>query len=210
MDEVAEAVEGYTATTIPVHVEIDAKQAVLNLKEAERLLDEAKRIALGPCACRTEKGNCDAPIDTCLALDENCDEALETWDGFRLATREEALATLRAAHEEGLVHLAFRKPGKGVSSFCSCCSCCCWFLGALSRFDYHDAIVESSHVARQDRDLCIGCGTCADRCQFGAWRHSGDDWPELEQGKCFGCGLCVSTCPAAAISLVSRRATGVS
>lgn len=203
--EVAEAVDHYTATTIPVHVDVDMKQAVLNLAEAERILEEADSIALGPCACRVEKGNCDRPVDTCITLNQNSDEAVETWEGFRHVSAEEALAALRTSHEAGLVHLAYRKPGEESTVFCSCCSCCCWFLNALKRFDYHDAIVESSHVAEQDTERCIGCGTCVERCPFDAWAAAQNgDAPSLNPEKCFGCGVCVSSCPVGAISFVPR------
>jgi len=203
--DVAEAVEHYTATTIPVHVEVDVNQVVVNLDEAENLLRAAESIALGPCACRTEKGNCDRPIDVCLTVDEDGDQATEAWEGLRRVSVEEALAALRASHEAGLVHLAYRKPGQESTIVCSCCSCCCWFLNALKQFDYHDAVVESSHVAEQDAELCVGCAACVERCPFDAWAAAQNgDRPSLNPGKCFGCGVCVSGCPTGAISFVPR------
>ena len=203
--DVAEAVEHYTATTIPVRIDIDLKQVVINLAEAEKLLRDAESIALGPCACRVEKHNCDRPIDVCLTLDEDSDHAVETWEGFRHVSAEEALAALRTSHEAGLVHLAYRKPGQESTIFCSCCACCCWFLNALKQFDYHDAVVESSHVARQDTERCVGCGTCVERCPFDAWAPARNgEKPLLSAEECFGCGVCVSGCPVGAISLVPR------
>jgi len=67
---VAKAVDRYTATTIPVRVDVDVKQAVLNLEEAEKILREANSIALGPCDCRRTTQKCDAPIDSCLTLNQ--------------------------------------------------------------------------------------------------------------------------------------------
>jgi len=206
--DVAESVDHYTATTIPVHLEVDAKHVVLNLGEAERVLRAADSIALGPCDCRQEKRNCSAPIDVCLALNENCNVAVATREGFRRCSVEEALDALRTSHEAGLVHLAYRKPSEDTTVFCSCCSCCCWFLNALKRFDYRDAIVESSHIVGHDVDRCVGCGTCVERCPFGAWTLDRNEHkPTLHSEKCFGCGLCVSTCAAGAISFVPREAT---
>ncbi len=201
----AEAVGHYTATTIPVHVEIAVDQVVLNLQEAEALLREAGSIALGPCECRVKRHRCDAPVDVCLTLDEASAQAVEQREGFRRVTVDEALATLRATHEAGLVHLAYRKPGLQATLFCSCCSCCCGFLNTLKRFDYHDAIVESSQVAEHDAKRCVGCGLCATRCPFGAWTHD-SELPALHRERCFGCGLCVSSCPAGAIAFVLRTA----
>ena len=206
-DAVAETVEHYTATTIPVHVDVDVKQIVLNLTEAERILREAESIALGPCDCRKTKGRCDAPLDVCLTLGEDGDHAIETWEGFRHVTVDEALAALRASHEAGLVHLSYRKPGEEATVFCSCCSCCCWFLNALKQFDYHDAIVESSHIATHNVDTCVACGMCVVWCPFEAWSTAANGGkPTLDPAKCFGGGVCVSSCPTEAIPFVPRRA----
>ncbi len=204
---VAEAVSHYVARTIPVHVEIDARQAVLNLSEAEEVLRGASAVALGPCRCRQKSGGCDAPVDVCLTLNETSVEAVAKREGFRYVSVGEALTTLRASHEAGLVHLAYRKQGGELVAFCSCCTCCCFFLSALRQFDYHDAIAEASHAAAHDPARCIGCETCLGRCPFGAWSAgpSGGK-PSLSTERCFGCGLCVSTCPAGAIAFVPRTA----
>lgn len=204
--DVAEAVGGYTATTIPVHVGIAVNQVVLNLQEAEALLRKAGSIALGPCECRTDdRKHCDAPVDVCLTLDNASKVAAELREGFRAITVDEALAALRRSHDAGLVHLSYRKLGLDATLFCSCCSCCCWFLNTLRRFDYHDAIMESSHVAEHVREHCVGCGLCVTRCPFGAWTHD-SELPTLRPERCFGCGLCVSTCPAGAIAFIPRSA----
>ena len=203
--DVGEAVDGYTATTIPVLVEISVDQVVLNLREAEALLCEASSIALGPCECRAKHRRCSAPVDVCLTLNDAGKAAAELREGFRTVTVSEALATLQTTHPAGLVHLAYRKRGLDATLFCSCCSCCCGFLNTLKRFDYHDAIVESSHVAEHVREQCVGCGLCVARCPFGAWTDD-SEYPTLHRERCFGCGLCVSTCPAGAITFIPRSA----
>lgn len=204
--DVAAAVNGYTATTVPVHVEIAVHQAVLNLHEAEDLLRRASSIALGPCECRTDaREHCDAPVNVCLTLNNAGTAAVQLRDGFRTVSVDEALAVLRLSHEAGLIHLAYRKPGLDATLFCSCCSCCCWFLNTLKRFDYHDAVVESSHAAQHDVERCVGCGVCVTRCPFEAWTRD-SELPMFHRERCFGCGLCVSTCPAGAIAFVPRTA----
>ncbi|MFC2100024.1 ATP-binding protein [Candidatus Bipolaricaulota bacterium] len=196
----------YIATTIPVRIDIDMKQAVLGLDEAEEILRSARSIALGPCTCRKTEQNCDAPVDVCLSLNHSADGDSE-WEGFETVTVARALETLRTSHEAGLVHLAYRKPGKEITEFCSCCSCCCWFLNRLKATDYHESIVEAKVIAEQDEEKCLGCGTCVQRCPFDAWQPSEDgEKPSLKTTGCFGCGVCVTACPADAISLVPRSA----
>lgn len=206
--EVVEAVDHYTARTIPVHVSIDAKQTVLSEPEMKTLLSQASQIALGPCDCRSKQKNCDAPVEACLSVNQWAAEEMLAHAGWRIVTLAEALDVLRRSHEAGLVHLAYRQRDQEISQVCSCCSCCCWFLNALKRFDYHDAIAESAYVAAYDPTLCSGCGVCVGRCQFDAWTEdhqtASGNGVAFAPTRCFGCGLCVSTCPTGAISFIER------
>lgn len=205
--EVAEAVDHYTARIIPVHVSIQAKQTVLSEPEMEALLSKARCIALGPCDCRKKQVRCDAPVETCLSVNESVAEELLAHAGWRIVTLSEALDVLRRSHEAGLVHLTYRQRDKEISQVCSCCACCCWFLNALKNYDYHDAIVASSYVATYDPTLCNGCGVCVERCQFDAWTEGlegSNDPISFKSSRCFGCGLCVSTCPTGAVSFLER------
>jgi len=203
----AETVDDYIATTIPVRIEIDVRQAVLSLGEAEAILRDASSIALGPCVCRKEAQNCDAPVETCLALSQSKEDLAKEFAEFKPVTVERALEALRASHEAGLVHLAFRKPGKEITEFCSCCSCCCWLFSKLRHSDYRSQVVESAYIAKHDETSCTGCHACVERCPFNAWGLSQNGHkPSLNPEKCFGCGVCVSSCPVGAIRFVPRAA----
>ena len=206
-EEVAEKLDHYTATTIPVHIEIDVTHTVVKLTEAETILKAAGSIALGDCACRTEHGNCNNPVHVCIGLNRPIEEIKKENDSFHSATLDEALKALKISHEAGLVHLAFRNKHGEINEFCSCCDCCCWFLGILKQYDYHHGVAESSHVARHLPEECVACGLCVSKCPFDAWLagESGDK-PALQEGKCFGCGVCVTACPSNTIAFVERSA----
>ncbi len=199
----------YIGQTIPVHVEITAREAVLAQPEMREFLAGAELIAVGECMCRRDRGAeaCGRPLDVCLAIDEEARRDIET-EGWRPISLVEALGVLEVSHRAGLVHMAYRKPGEEPEIVCSCCSCCCGPLQTLKGRDYHDGFVESNYIAQFNAALCVGCGRCAERCVFGAFtRAENADRAEFTRSKCFGCGLCVSTCPAGAIELVKRAAT---
>jgi len=197
--------DDYIAVAVPVHVRLESRQSVVSLDEAEEILRRATSIALGPCGCRKDAGRCDAPIDTCLALNRTDEELAGEWEGFAPVTIERALEALRLSHDAGLVHLAYRKPGREITEFCSCCSCCCWMFQKLRESAFGGELIASGFVAEHDQATCIGCGACVDRCHFDAWaaaRNGGK--PTLDPARCLGCGVCVPSCPAGAISFVAR------
>jgi len=204
-DDVLKATEGLTGVTIPVHVEIEAAQVVLAQPEMRELLAGADVIAVGNCFCRETEGNCDHPLDVCIALDGAAAERIKDRD-WRAISIDEAVAVLEKTYKRGLVHLAYRRWDGDVNLVCSCCPCCCQPLNSLRRFSYRDGITESAFVARFDGTRCVGCGTCVDRCAFVAFElREGARTADFHEDRCFGCGLCVGTCPSGAITLASRH-----
>jgi len=206
-EDVLRATGNLTGKTIPVHVRIEATQIVLSQPEMRELLFRAETIAVGNCVCREEERNCDAPLEVCLALDDEARQKMA--DGrWRGISRDDALALLEETYRHGLVHMAYRRGDDGEIRFvCSCCTCCCGPLNGLKAFDYRDAIAESAYVACHSEADCVGCGACVPRCPFGAYARAEDsDEIAFSADRCFGCGLCVGTCPAGAIRLVRRDA----
>jgi len=52
-----------------------------------------------------------------------------------------------------------------------------------------------------DADLCTGCETCIERCQFGALSVP-EDVCVVDTKRCIGCGVCAIVCPESALEIV--------
>jgi formate dehydrogenase beta subunit len=50
---------------------------------------------------------------------------------------------------------------------------------------------------------CLGLGTCAEACPFGAITMGEDNLPHVDKEKCTGCGTCERACPKNIIRLTS-------
>jgi heterodisulfide reductase subunit A-like polyferredoxin len=68
-------------------------------------------------------------------------------------------------------------------------------------------LASSGCVAQVDGDLCAGCETCSEFCQFAAISLN-EDHAVLDEAACMGRGVCVAHCPPEAISLVRDPAKG--
>ena len=193
------------ATTIPVNISISGQQRILEMRELENIIRNAKVLSQDSCTCRKKFKHCDKPLEGCIGLDDDAIDSIANNGGKRI-TAKRALTLLKQSYDAGLVHLAYVFEGKDkIERICSCCSCCCHSLSAAIRFGYSDHVFSSKLIADQNQDKCDNCGACVERCHFGA-RRLDIETEELvfEQKKCFGCGLCLESCSNHAINMVDR------
>ena len=59
-------------------------------------------------------------------------------------------------------------------------------------------IISSGYVCQVDKERCVGCGACVEKCQFGALALQ-DGHVVVDVAACMGCGVCVNTCPQSAL-----------
>lgn len=68
--------------------------------------------------------------------------------------------------------------------------------------------VAAAAIAGGDKECpfgCLGYGSCAAACPFGAIKLNCKNIPEVDPEKCVSCGLCVKACPRKIISLAPKN-----
>ncbi len=190
--------------TIPINREIVAEWPVAPYEDAIRIIDEQEVIAIAPCVCRTQQGlldhPCDKPLERCFMFGAHADYYVRNGLGHYIG-KDEARELIRKNEQAGLVIQPYNT--QKVGGMCSCCGCCCGMLRSLKKQPSPAEAVKSNYFAEVNRDECIGCETCVERCQMDAIRVD-DGLAEVDLNRCIGCGLCVTTCPTEAIRLFRK------
>ncbi len=196
--------------TVQQDVDLGDLEQILPYTQARDLiLQNPDHIVVLECPCRSGRPDPCLPLDVCLIVGEPFASLVVEHhpQRARWIDQQEAVDILAAEQVRGHVSHAFFKDAMlgRFYAICNCCSCCC---GAMQAHQHGTPMLASSgYMAQMDVDLCAGCGTCADRCQFAAISvNNGHAVVDLDA--CMGCGVCVAQCPQEAIDLVRDLAKG--
>ncbi len=190
----------FSSKVVPVGESIDNIKHVIPSQQAMEILKNAKIVAHGNCICRTKYKNCDRPLDVCFTLNGSAERWIKEGRAKKIEIKD-AKSILKRANQAGLVHMSLFQPDHEIFALCSCCPCCCHDLQLLMRFGKEYVTTKSDYIAKDDKDICINCGECEDRCGFSARVFENNEM-HYEPNKCYGCGLCITTCPENAIKMV--------
>jgi len=190
---------------IPVEEAVPFELGIFPYEQATEIVEQAKAWGVRECICRVQRRligkGCDHEVENCLVF-APVEGIFDHGDVTRAITKDEAMRILHETEEAGLVH-STGNYRDGHFYICNCCTCCCGVLRGVAEFGIPTAIAHSDFHAVVDAELCIGCGDCVERCQFGALTVP-DDVCEVDYTRCVGCGLCVGVCPADALRLERR------
>ena len=181
----------------------DLEQVIPYSSARDIVMHNPDHIVVLECPCRVSRPNPCLPLDVCLIVGEPFASFVAEHHPrrSRWITQDEAVDILRAEHERGHVHHAFFKDAMlgRFYAICNCCACCCGAMHAWR--NGIPMVISSGYVSQIDAELCTGCGTCAEFCQFDAISIC-DGVSVVDEDLCMGCGVCVSKCDQGAVSLV--------
>ena len=187
---------------IPVEQSVDAGNSqVLAPENVNNIIENAQRLAVTRCTCRTTMKQCDGPVDVCIQVDRGADYTIDRGSG-REVSKEEAGAIINQARNAGLVHVTMNKSGIG-HFICNCCGCCCQAFTLLIS-DGLPLCDPSRFRPVIDEKLCTACGDCEDHCWFGAMAVE-EEGVAVTAEKCLGCGQCAAVCLEEAIVMEEVR-----
>ncbi|MFO0753823.1 MAG: 4Fe-4S binding protein [Thermodesulfovibrionales bacterium] len=187
---------------------------VLPLEEVRELVMKAETVVRMPCACRWTAQKKEKRC--CYGISYSPDAWYKSIDmryfgkppdgGQESLAREEALRQMEEMEEHGAVHTIWTMITPFIGAVCNCTARDCIAMKTLSGIKV-ELMARAEYAAVVDRELCTGCGLCAERCQFDAIsgeRGEGREYASVNPFKCFGCGLCRRACVSGALSLKLR------
>jgi ferredoxin len=178
----------------------DLEKVIPFSRAKDIILKNPDRIAALDCPCRAARENPCTPLDVCLIVgDPFVSFLLEHQPAkSRLITSQEAMEILEGEHQRGHVHHAFFKDAmlNRFYAICNCCECCCGAFQAQRSGT--PMLMTSGYTAQIEPELCQGCASCVESCQFSAI-FLDDGIAFIEAEKCYGCGVCVDQCDQGAV-----------
>ncbi len=205
--DVLRGVEENTTSQYPVYAVVPVGPEVV--KEGDELLpnrdwrtiiQNSSPITVQPCGCRNAallKGEMEEYEDGCMhcfVFGELADYFLHTDAGYPPLTTEEVLAECDRLMDLGYVpELAFLEH---PDVLCWCKPERCTMLTAHRNLNGETVSFAhaTAYLLDYDKDACIQCGACVERCPMHSVFIDEDGYPAIDRA-CIGCGQCGLTCP---------------
>ena len=160
---------------IPVESAISMENEAVDFEKLSYWLSKYEgKIGVGRCSCRASRkvigeGVADDDYGWCIGVGDFADYCRETGKGHDI-TKEEALAILKRAEDNGFVHQITNIDGENkIFGICNCNVNICNALRTSQLFNTPN-MSRSAYVAHVDKEKCVACGRCVEYCPAGATR----------------------------------------
>lgn len=189
--------------SIPVGKEVlaDGEPDLYPYDDYEKILERNTVFAVGPCQCQA-LGLAGIELDPmpeierCLCLGATAEYVIEGGYG-REITRDEARELLEYCKDQGYVfqHTWTKEP----EIMCNCPRDVCGILTTYEALgdqlgEFNTCGNVSHYTLEHDKDACIKCGRCLDRCPVRCITIDDEGYPTRNMA-CVRCGQCALVCP---------------
>jgi hypothetical protein len=121
----------------------------LTLTEAEKIVDLATSVSVGPCSCRKVFHRCDnADIGEIVIGDGAAEIFAGRQKELRRISREDAKELLRQGQTKHLTH-SIMHCGEHFYAICSCCSCCCVPMRLRQTYGIGGALMRNPNIVEE-------------------------------------------------------------
>jgi len=182
--------------------EVVTTERALDFIDAISVLDKTE-IAVGPCMCQKALKKRNGTYVKDMVILYGAEAYKMAHPEYKDLNPDEAKALLRKFQEEGLMptfYSCLRSDG-WIYAICNCEGKICF------PFRAHQAagavMFRGPDIVSLDSQECIGCGTCVERCHFGA-NTLVNGTCQVDPAKCYGCGVCIPTCKGQARKMAER------
>jgi ferredoxin len=209
--------EAQSKKLIKIDKTIAHQTKVLPFELVEELINKYEIFAVVPCQCRLLGKYAGVPCelvpeeDGCLFGGIAAEGILSMGQGRKL-NKEEAIEYVKKCEKVGLVHNTVDDiSGESQLFICNCCSCHCGVLYPARKHRVK-SLSPSNFSPKINDEICVKCGTCAEKCPMGAIYHIypsktdlSDEYMLIRKDFCIGCGVCAINCPNNAIVLEKTK-----
>jgi ferredoxin len=182
---------------------------ILDYERASHIIDSASCITVGTCYCRHKMEHvgkaCDMPQNVCLTFNSSAKSLIKHKIAKQI-TKTEAHEVLDRCAALGLVQIGDNIQNN-VSWMCNCCGCCCEAIGAYKKLG-HRMKINSNFYAEINKDRCIGCGVCRQKCPVDAIKLTGNK-AIVDKDICIGCGVCYRFCEPKATVMIRKKRSAI-
>lgn len=153
---------------IPVEAAIPAEAQQIDKERVSYYIEKnADHLCALPCQCRRvrklmNEGAGDLDESFCLFMGHCADMFINLGRGKKL-TKDEAYEMMRHVEEIGCVHQITTLEDGNTFAICNCQPESCLALGVTQYFNT-PAFTQSNYVAEIDKEKCVACGQCVDKC----------------------------------------------
>lgn len=208
---------------------VSDEEGILPLQDYNKIIDRNEVIGVSPCMCRLRKATyqgetvpyfgteelktyvspiCGHKIETCFSFGEEAEYYIERGIARQIG-QEEARRLLAENVQAGFVLESCCTSGSEI--ICCCHGDCCGPLSGFKAIGTETCAASTSfihisdYILDYDREACIQCGACVERCPMEAIAMDEDNRP-IVSGVCVRCGQCGLACPVGARTLHARPA----